>query len=154
MPGATPARTVGLDQRILRVHNAERARVGVAPLGWDSALAAAAQNYADRLALTGRLVHSSKAERGRTGENLWMGTRGAYPLETMVASWASERRYFRPGLFPNNSATGNWADVGHYTAMIWPTTTRVGCGLGAARNVDALVCRYAPSGNIDGRRVP
>ena len=143
-----------LAARVLRVHNAERARVGAVPLIWDPALASASQAYAFRLAPTGRLKHSSKAERGRTGENLWMGTRGAYPVESMVGAWAAERRHFRPGLFPNNSRTGNWADVGHYTAMIWPTTTRVGCGLGAAGNFEVLVCRYAPSGNIDGRRVP
>lgn len=151
-PSATSG--TGIEGRILRIHNAERARVGAPPLAWDPALASQAQAYAFRIAPLRRLVHSSKAERGRTGENLWMGTRGAFPVETMVSMWAGEKRYFRPGLFPNNSSTGNWADVGHYTAMIWPTTTRVGCGLAAAAGNEVLVCRYAPGGNIDGRRLP
>jgi hypothetical protein len=83
-----------------------------------------------------------------------MGTRGAYSVQAMAGLWAAEKRYFRPGVFPRNSSTGNWTDVGHYTAMIWPTTTRIGCGLGVSGNNEVLVCRYAPSGNVDGRRVP
>ncbi len=52
-----------------------------------------------------------------------MGSRGAFSIEAMVGGWASERRWFAPGVFPNVSRTGNWADVGHYTQMIWPATT-------------------------------
>lgn len=143
-----------IEKRILKVHNANRTSVGVAPLLWDAVLASQAQSYATRIAPLRRLVHSSKEERGRTGENLWMGTRGAFTVEAMVGMWAGEKRYFRPGLFPYNSSTGDWADVGHYTAMIWPTTTRVGCGLASAAGNEVLVCRYAPGGNIDGRRLP
>jgi hypothetical protein len=83
-----------------------------------------------------------------------MGTRGAFPAEQMVASWSGERRQFRRGTFPSVSRTGNWADVGHYSQMIWPTTTRVGCAIASSARLDVLVCRYAPAGNIDGRRVP
>jgi hypothetical protein len=61
---------------------------------------------------------------------------------------------FVPGLFPRVSRTGNWSAVGHYSQMIWPTTTRVGCALASSQLADYLVCRYAPAGNIDGRRVP
>lgn len=83
-----------------------------------------------------------------------MGTRGAYAIEAMVESWASERTRFRSGIFPNVSTTGNWQDVGHYTQMIWPGTTHIGCAVHRARRWDYLICRYAPRGNIDGRRVP
>ena len=73
-------------------------------------------------------------------------------LLTMVGSWAAEKRLFRPGLFPGVSTTGNWLDVSHYTQMIWPTTTRVGCAVYRTRHWDYLICRYSPPGNIDGRR--
>jgi hypothetical protein len=139
--------------RILVAHNAVRAQARVAPLVWDNALGSAAAAYAQQMAMTGRFAHSNRALRRGTGENLWMGTRGAFSVEAMVGGWASERRWFRPGLFPNVSRTGNWMDVGHYSQMIWPTTTRVGCALASTPRIDYLVCRYAGAGNIDGRPV-
>ena len=51
-----------------------------------------------------------------------MGTHGAFSVEAMVGGWASEKRFFAAGIFPNVSRTGDWEDVGHYTQMIWPTT--------------------------------
>jgi Cysteine-rich secretory protein family len=143
----------GFPARILAAHNAERARAGVPPLVWDNALGTAAASYATQMAMSGRFAHSDRSLRRGTGENLWMGTRGAFSLETMVGGWASEKRFFTPGVFPNNSRTGNWEDVGHYTQMIWPTTTRVGCALASTQRIDYLVCRYAGAGNIDGRPV-
>ena len=139
---------------LLRAHNVERAALGLRPLAWDPALAAAAGRYADELARIGDLRHSPRNLRAGQGENLWMGTRNAFRPAHMVANWASEKRMFQPGIFPNSSRARNWADVGHYTQMIWPTTTRMGCGIGSSRGYDFLVCRYSPAGNIDGRRVP
>ena len=58
----------------------------------------------------------------------------------------------RPGIFPAVSSSGNWEDVAHYTQMVWPTTTHVGCALYQA-DWDYLICRYSPPGNIDGKPV-
>lgn len=139
--------------RILSAHNSERARAGVTPLVWDNTLGNAAAVYAAQMAMTGRFAHSDRSLRRGTGENLWMGTHGAFSVEAMVGGWASEKRFFRPGVFPNVSRSGDWEDVGHYTQMIWPTTQRVGCALASTPRVDYLVCRYAGVGNIDGRPV-
>lgn len=139
--------------RIIAAHNAERARAGVSPLIWDSALGAAAATYAQQLARTSRFAHSDRRARPGVGENLWMGSRGIYSIETMIEGWSSEKRWFHAGVFPNVSRTGNWADVGHYTQMIWPATTRVGCAIASTALTDYLVCRYANKGNIDGRPV-
>jgi hypothetical protein len=139
--------------RVLAAHNAERARAGVPPLVWDNVLGAAAAEYARQMAFTGRFAHSDRSQRRGTGENLWMGTHGAFSVEAMIGGWASEKGWFRAGNFPNVSSTGNWEDVGHYTQMIWPTTTSVGCALASTPRVDYLVCRYAGAGNIDGRPV-
>jgi Cysteine-rich secretory protein family len=140
--------------RILAVHNAARAQAGVQPLAWDPALGNAAATYAMQLALTNSFQHSDRRARPGTGENLWMGTHGYYSYDAMVGGWASERRYFVPGVFPSVSRSGNWEDVGHYTQMVWPTTTRVGCAVASNARNDFLVCRYSPAGNIDGRPVP
>ncbi len=139
--------------RVLAAHNVARAQAGVPGLVWDPALGGAAAAYAQQMALTNVFQHSDRKARPGIGENLWMGTRGGFSVETMVGNWASEKRQFVPGIFPNNSRSGNWMDVGHYTQMIWPTTTRVGCALASNGRTDYLVCRYSPAGNIDGRPV-
>ena len=138
--------------RLLAAHNRERARVGVAPLRWDPALAAAAASYGPTLARIGGLRHSPRADRRGERENLWMGTRGAYSPEQMVGNWVAEKAYYRNGQFPNVSRTGNWADVAHYTQVIWRGTTHVGCAIYPTRNWDYLICRYSPPGNVDGRQ--
>ena len=106
-----------------------------------------------RMAMTGRFAHSDRSPRSGTGENLWMGTHGAFSVETMVGGWASEKRFFAPGIFPKVSRSGDWEDVGHYTQMIWPTTGRIGCAIASTQRIDYLVCRYAGAGNVDGRPV-
>jgi hypothetical protein len=139
-----------LPARLLSAHNRVRAPAGAPPLTWDSGLAAAAASYGPALERLGKLAHSEPATRPGQGENLWMGTKGAYSLEDMVGSWAEERRLFRPGRFPDVSTSGHWSDVGHYTQMIWPATARVGCALDRAREWDFLICRYSPPGNVVG----
>jgi hypothetical protein len=140
--------------RIVAFHNQLRAAAGVPLLYWDAGLAAAADSYAAELARTGRWQHSPSASRFGQGENLWMGTRGAYPIDQMLGSWASEGRMFRPGRFPHVSRTGNWSDVGHYTQMIWRGSVRVGCAVRSSGRFDYLVCRYSPAGNVMGVTVP
>jgi uncharacterized protein YkwD len=156
MPVAATAANVAsqFPARILAAHNAARARAGVAPLAWDPALANGAAAYAVQLALTNTFQHSDRHARPGTGENLWMGSRGYYSYEAMVGGWSSEQRLFVPGVFPAVSRSGNWENVGHYTQMVWPTTTRVGCAVASNATNDYLVCRYSPAGNIDGRPVP
>ena len=139
--------------RVLSAHNSVRAQAGAGPLVWDNALGNRAAAYAQRLAFTNTFQHSDRKARRGVGENLWMGTRGAFSVERMVGDWASERRMFRAGVFPAVSRTGKWSDVGHYTQIVWPTTTRVGCALASNRRADYLVCHYSPAGNIDGRAV-
>ena len=141
--------------RLLAAHNRERARMGIAPLQWDPALAAAAASYGPALARIGRLQHSPRAGRDGQRENLWMGTRGAFSPEQMVGNWIAEKSYYRPGMpFPHVSRTGNWADVAHYTQVVWRGTTHVGCAIHRSKQWDYLICRYSPPGNRDGSVVP
>ena len=151
---ARPQDLSGLPERLLALHNRERAAVGAPPLGWDAQLAAAAAAYGPVLARQGRLSHSPQESRPGQAENLWMGTRGGYSLEEMAGGWAAEKRLFRPGVFPDVSSTGHWADVSHYTQMIWRSTTRLGCALHRSERSDFLICRYSPPGNVVGQRVP
>lgn len=153
---ATPALTGALgprqafDDRLLAAHNRERLAVGAAPLSWDPQLAASARRWAKHLAATNTFVHSNQPGSESEGENLWAGTAGFYQPERMVGLWAAEKRYYKVGVFPNNSSTGNVADVGHYTQLIWARTERVGCALAHGTEEDFLVCRYKRAGNVVG----
>ena len=148
-----PASTA-IGMRIVSLHNQLRYAAGVQPIVWDRGLAAAADAYAAQLARTGRWGHSPLSSRPGQGENLWMGTRGAFSVDEMVGAWASEGRLFRRGAFPAVSRSGRWEDVGHYTQMIWRGSTRVGCAIRSSNSNDYLVCRYSPAGNVFGAPVP
>lgn len=140
--------------RILTAHNAARGAIGAAPIQWDANLQSQAASYAAYLAAHNMFAHSSAQQRGGTGENLWMGTRGAFTVESMFAGWNSEKSAFRPGVFPAVSRSGNWHDVGHYTQVVWPQTKRVGCAVASNAGYDFLVCRYWPAGNVHGASIP
>ena len=137
---------------IYREHNLARAQYGSKPLVWDVDLARGAASYAQQLTTLGR-VHSSREGRKDIRENLLQSLRGGRSPKAMVGVWTAERRYFRPGIYPNVSTTGNWADVGPYTQMIWPSTTRLGCAIHSDLRYDWTVCRYSPPGNRDGSTI-
>jgi hypothetical protein len=94
-----------------------------------------------------------------------MAWHGTMSPEQLVNMWSGEKMLLRPGSsgpscpeqfgclsFPAASRTGRWEDVAHYTQMVWPTTTRVGCAIYAV-DWDYLICRYSPPGNIDGKPI-
>lgn len=138
---------------VLTAHNDERGRWRVPPLAWDEKLARDAQAYAQRLTRLGYLQHASTAGLADPqGENLWMGTRGAFNYGQMMDGFLSERRNYVAGAVPYISRTGNWTDTGHYSQIIWRTTTSVGCAMASSQDFDYLVCRYWPAGNVWGRR--
>ncbi|WP_162854535.1 CAP domain-containing protein [Sphingobium estronivorans] len=162
LPPAMPASYYGMeeaarDDSLLRevalgMQNEERESLGLAPLAWDSALAADAARYAREMARTNIFRHSARTSRAvPSGENLWMGSRGLYDYEVMLGSFLDEKRYFRrSGKLPDLSSTGRWEDVGHYTQIIWRGTRKVGCALAEGPSYDYLVCRYFPAGNQFG----
>ena len=140
-----------LRSTMVAAHNEARRQYGVGPLTWDDGLARDAAVYARYLAQTGRFEHDPQhGRRPPQGENLFTGTRDAYAYSDMIRLLIDERRYFRPGRFPAVSRTGNWAQVAHYTQIIWPTSQRVGCATASNRANDYLVCRYLPAGNVVG----
>jgi uncharacterized protein YkwD len=143
-----------LDARLLAAHNRERAAAGIAPLAWNRQLAADAAGWAEHLTELNDLEHSpdDPDDLDPQGENLWLGTRAHYSPEDMVGMWIEEKSNFKPGIFPNNSRTGDLEDIGHYTQLMWRDTAQVGCAVKANEDYDILVCRYAAAGNVIGER--
>ncbi|HEY9737121.1 MAG TPA: CAP domain-containing protein [Trichocoleus sp.] len=146
----------GIDQMVA-AHNAPRRAVGVPDVRWSSSLATSAQQWANQLLRENRFEHSPRSLRnnGNIGENLASrsssGAGGAYSTPTRaVEGWVNERNYYNYAA--NTCQAGQ--QCGHYTQMVWRSTTEVGCGV--ARNANASreiwVCHYSPAGNIVGRK--
>ena len=142
--------SAGIEERLLARHNQERATRGLPPLAWDPALVVSARGWADHLAEQGAFYHAPERRTDPQGENLWAGTRGYYSPEAMVDAWAREKKWYKPGVFPDNSTTGRVADVGHYTQLMWRATHSVGCAVARGAREDVLVCRYSEAGNYRG----
>ncbi|HEX8467058.1 MAG TPA: CAP domain-containing protein [Allosphingosinicella sp.] len=146
-------RLTSLDERLLAAHNRERSAAGIPALAWDPLLSAEAASWGRELAASGAFEHDPDVDGDDPqGENLWAGTPGAYAPEEMVGGWIEEKKHFRPGRFPDNSATGDFADVGHYTQLMWRESDRVGCALAGGAEEEVLVCRYRTAGNVVGER--
>lgn len=143
-----PRNDASLQRMMIERHNAARAAVNAPSLVWDERLEASALAYARELAGSGRFEHARQSGVPQ-GENLWTGTRGAFSYREMIDAWIAERADYVRGAVPNNSRNGN--PVGHYTQIIWRSTSRVGCATAANQENEVLVCRYSPAGNVYGR---
>lgn len=131
----------------LRVHNDARAAKGVAPLEWSADCAAAAQEWAQILADrdTG-LVHS---RRKGLGENIWQCSGGDPSPDVAADDWLAEQRAYRG----ERISETNFMAVGHYTQMVWRSTTSVGFGYARAASGNVyIVANYFPPGNFLGQR--
>ena len=153
-PAAAAEQISMFAQSLLGAHNDARQEVGAPPLRWSKTLQDDAARYASVLAEKNMIEHASEEARKGAGENLWIGTTGFYSTRAMIDAFLSEERYFKPGVFPDVSTTGNWIDVGHYTQIIWKDTQEVGCAVANNSQNDVLVCRYMPSGNWRGVAIP
>ncbi|HEX7735693.1 MAG TPA: CAP domain-containing protein [Ktedonobacteraceae bacterium] len=155
-------------QDVLTTQNGYRSKpeAGTPALQWDSTLATGAQAWADNLAAnylqTPSLQSDPHSHVANLGENIAMcNPPGNLTAGQLADIWGTkEKPNFKPGTFVASttacpvSTTGNWRDVGHYTQMIWRTTTSVGCGIAKDGTNTYLVCRYSPQGNADGVGVP
>jgi len=133
---------------ILNRHNYYRNTVNgknIPNLKWSSTLAASAQSYADHLGDNNLFEHSG----GLYGENL---AAGQPSWTSAIDAWGSEKSHFVYAPFGNDASdTTYWGDVGHYTQIIWKTTTECGCGSAPHSTYRTVyVCQYSPAGNIVG----
>ena len=145
--GAAQSLSVNNDlQGALDLHNAARTEVGVAPLNWDDALAQEAEAYAQELARRHRFEHDR--DRNGHGENLyWYSASTNTPMSDASKSWYDEIEVYRY----RKCCGPNFSETGHYTQMIWHSTTAVGIGVAvSSRGETYVVARYNPTGNWQG----
>ena len=126
-------------------HNQVRADVGVAALAWSPELARYAQDWATQLAANGcQLSHRSNLTYG---ENLFW-TSSPVTSQYVVNFWAAEAINY--DVSTNTCSAGNVC--GHYTQIIWATTTKFGCGVATCGQKQVWVCNYDPPGNLYGQK--
>ncbi|XP_068321322.1 pathogenesis-related leaf protein 4-like [Pyrus communis] len=131
-------------QDYLNAHNAARAQVGVAPLSWDTNLVNYAQRYANSRIGDCNLVHSG----GPYGENLAQGT-GDLSGKAAVNLFVSEKANYNYN--SNTCAAGKIC--GHYTQVVWRSSTRLGCAKVRCNNGGTFIgCNYDPPSNYAGQR--
>lgn len=138
----------------LSEHNTYRAVHHSPALSDDAAVVGTAQAYADTLLSTGVFIHSSDEQRNGAGENLYY-TYSQFPLDPedlaarAVGAWYEEVAdydYGNPGFS---------VDTGHFTQVVWKSTTALGCAVaqgpktiaGRSATINYVVCHYAPDGN-------
>ena len=105
--------------------------------------------------------HSTQQQReqiingGSAGENLAIDSGSTALMSALNKGWIDEKQFW------NNSANECATDkvCGHYTQMVWKTTTEVGCGiirnskkLGEEFQSSYFVCTYYPGGNVGGEK--
>ena len=141
---------------ILSLHNAERKQVGVPAISWSDSVANAAQSWADHIASLGLTAekfppHATWEERSPQGENLAWGPKGAFSVSELAQGWADEKAIYDGHPLSPADFLPDAPMIGHYTQMVWSSTTEIGCGLASDAIQDYLVCRYNPSGNSYGQ---
>lgn len=130
----------------LNPHNEARRRAGVPALKWSANLARYALNYANsQKRRCVPLTHST----GPYGENLFWGYGKAWTPREAVTMWVQEQKFY--SYSTNKCQPGQMC--GHYTQVVWKTTTHVGCATVECSNKAVyIICSYNPPGNWNGRR--
>ncbi len=140
-------------------HNAYRATHHSAKLTLARSLNTTAQSWAEYLATNALFEHSSPDQRNNAGENLYVYyTTGSSISTTTLANqtvkaWYDEVKYY------DYNNPGFSSQTGHFTQVVWKSTTQLGCGAaqgkatlnGTAYNAFYVVCHYAPAGNFTGQ---
>ncbi|KAK5109757.1 hypothetical protein LTR62_006597 [Meristemomyces frigidus] len=126
---------------VLNSTNYHRAQHQASSLVWNSTLASFAQSHASKCLWQ----HSG----GPNGENLASGYISPIPAIDAWADEESKYNYRHPGFHES---------TGHFTQLVWKSTTSVGCAATQCDNAAVgngakgwlMVCEYSPPGNVGG----
>ena len=128
-------------------HNKYRQEQGAPDLQWSDDLASKAQEWANVIAKKDQLIHSDFDY----GENVFVSSYIPSPNE-VVDLWADEQQFYNGEKISNQ----NFQLFGHYTQIIWTSTTHIGCAEAVSKKGNHYwVCEYDPAGNyLNEKPVP
>ncbi|EGD98303.1 hypothetical protein TESG_05682 [Trichophyton tonsurans CBS 112818] len=136
-------------------HNVHRSNHSAPALSWSSALESSAKKLAESCVYG----HDTSIDGGGYGQNI--GYQSGY---NSVASLLTEQMYNEEvilfeGNYGNNNPS-NFHAWGHFTQMVWMSTTHYACytahcsnlgGQGSGGDAYYTVCNYSPPGNVLGQ---
>ncbi|KAK5862362.1 hypothetical protein PBY51_017768 [Eleginops maclovinus] len=129
-------------EEVLQYHNEFRRKHQASPLKLSSKLSKEATRYAESLASTRILKHSAESSRGSFGENLAWASYDQSGKD-VTDRWYDEVKQY------NFNRPGFSSGTGHFTAMVWKSSNKLGVGKATASDGSSfVVARYFPAGNI------
>jgi len=135
----------------LAAHNAKRGLHRNTPsMTYDMDLAKRAQTYAEYLLEFDQWKHDAfrtyNGYESGVGENLYWSSSASRTSTNAVVSWYNEINNY-------NFATGksNGGVIGHFTQLVWDSSTKLGCGVAKGTGGTYVVSRYLPAGNTQGQ---
>ncbi|XP_048119193.1 Golgi-associated plant pathogenesis-related protein 1-like isoform X1 [Alosa alosa] len=131
----------------LQTHNELRAKHGVPALTMSDALCKSAQAWADHLKSTNKNSSKINLQHSKTknGENLYFSSSSATVKLTgkeAVEIWYREIKDY------DFSKPGFGFNTGHFTQVVWKSSTEVGVGIAMVENAVFVIGQYSPAGNI------
>jgi len=126
----------------LHAHNEYRKKHGAPPMKLSRKVCQFSQNWANNLASSGRMQHSSGSGYG---ENLYMTSGNVGSGKDAVKAWYDEIHQY------NFNNQGFSSGTGHFTQVVWKNSTELGIAKASGRSGTFVVCNYSPPGNYQGQ---
>ena len=129
---------------ILTAHNKYREAHHAPPLKWSDEAAAKAQSWAEKLAKSKSLEHGDHHGMGQNIANL-MSSSGSCDMTGQQATdmWYNEVKDY------NFKKPGFTSGSGHFTQVVWKSSTHVGAGKASNGGYCVVVANYSPPGNMN-----
>ncbi|CAN0926733.1 Pathogenesis-related protein PR-1 [Linum grandiflorum] len=139
---AVERRGESLSSQFLSAHNKVRAGYYLPALKWNRTLARFARHYAYTRRNDCQLRHS---DNRMYGENMFWSKYGHWSPANVVRKWAEENQFYD---FGSNRCL-NQQPCGHFTQLIWKSTTQLGCSRVRCYGGKGFlyICAYSPPGN-------
>ncbi|XP_065724862.2 Golgi-associated plant pathogenesis-related protein 1-like [Drosophila suzukii] len=125
------------EQQVLNAHNYYRAMHNAPPLTLNPKLSQLASNWAYKLMAKNRMEHSHNGY----GENVYWAPLSKQEGKDAVKAWYNEISLYNWN-YPSFSK-----QTGHFTQLVWKSSTELGVGFAKSGNGIFVVCNYNPPGN-------